>query len=138
MEQEILTTGNKSLRVEGAYILIAYRYGHRGGHSYLVDICGGIDTASQRAEEEANERGGKYSVVVFAKHIDTGDIEEIYEARCPEHYTKNTNPMIARRDVDQMITDAIAELKFELEKVTHERDIWRNDYLKIKQERSDN
>jgi alpha-galactosidase/6-phospho-beta-glucosidase family protein len=76
---------NTSLNEYGQYVLIAYRFGSRERHSYLVDVCSGIDTASERAEHEVNERSGKYSVVVFAKRK-TGDIEEIYEAKCPKHY----------------------------------------------------
>jgi len=101
---------NYTLRAEGSYILIAYRYGHREGHSYLVDLCGGIDTAKERAEEEANERGGKYSVVVFAKHRDTGDMEEIYEAKCPEQYTNGTSPFVSKKDADDLLKAAKAIL----------------------------
>jgi len=97
METKTVKTSDLPLRIEGAYILLAYRYGHRDGHSYLVDVCGGIDTASERAEEEANERGGKYSVVVFAKNRMTEEIEEIYEAKCPEQYTNSTTPLISAR-----------------------------------------
>jgi len=97
IEKNIGNNDTRPLNVSGAYIVIAYRYGHREGHSYLVDICGGIDTAKEAAEKEANERGGKYSVVVFAKRIATGDVEEIYEAKCPEHYTANTSPLISKK-----------------------------------------
>lgn len=83
------TTIMENLNKEGRYILIAYRYGHKDGHSYLVDLCSGIDTAKERAEQEANERGGKYSVSVFAVRS-VGDVEEVYEAKCPEHYTQGT------------------------------------------------
>lgn len=72
------------------YTLIAYRYGHRDGHSYVFDMCNAIDTAKEIAEKEVTERGGKYSVVVFAKHEKSGIIEEMYEAKCPEHYTRGT------------------------------------------------
>lgn len=111
METETVKTSNLPLRVEGAYILIAYRYGHREGHSYLVDICGGIDTASARAEEEANERGGKYSIVVFAKNRMTEEIEEVYEAKCPEHYTANTHLFISKRDHDEQLNKLQAAAK---------------------------
>lgn len=103
IEKNIGNNDTRPLNVSGAYICIAYRYGHRDGHSYLVDICGGIDTAKGAAEKEVNERGGKYSVVVFAKRIATGDIEEIYEAKCPEHYTKGIHPFIAKRDHDEQL-----------------------------------
>ncbi len=33
------------------YVCVAYRYGHREGHSYVVDICRGIDTAKEVAEK---------------------------------------------------------------------------------------
>jgi len=84
---------NTILNKDGRYILIAYRYGHKDGYSYLVDICGGIDTASERAEQEANERGGKYSISVFAVRL-RGGVEEIYVAKCPKHYTQETTPTI--------------------------------------------
>jgi len=86
---------NISLNEYGQYILIAYRFGSRERHSYLVDVCSGIDTASERAEHEVNERSGKYSVVVFAKRK-TGDIEEIYEAKCPKHYYQSIGSEISR------------------------------------------
>lgn len=71
------------LRTIGRYVVIAYRFGHREGHSYLVDLCAGIDQAVEVADKEATERGGKYAVVVFAKRRDTGDIDEVYEAKSP-------------------------------------------------------
>jgi hypothetical protein len=82
----------ENLNKEGRYILIAYRYGHKDGHSYLVDLCSGIDTATERADAEAMDRGGKYSVSVFAVRT-YGEIEEVYEAKCPEHYTQGTQSL---------------------------------------------
>lgn len=84
IEKNIGNNDTRPLNVSGAYIVIAYRYGHRDGHSYLVDICGGIDTAKEAAEKEANERGGKYSVLVFTKQINTGDINVVYGANVQE------------------------------------------------------
>lgn len=95
--------GEDALRQSGYYILIAYRYGHREGHSYLVDWCKAIDISKEKAEAEVTERGGKYSVVVFAKSTVTGKFDEVYEAKCPEHYTKGTHPFISKIDHDKEI-----------------------------------
>ena len=105
---------NTSLNEYGQYILIAYRFGSRERHSYLVDICSGIDTASERAEHEVNERGGKYSVVVFAKRK-MGDIQEIYEAKCPEIYS-SPSPT-GDRDCE--------ELKKEVERLKGDKVYWQ-------------
>lgn len=82
-------TDNQELRQSGYYILVAYRWGSREKHSYIVDLCGGIDTAKERAEHETDECGGKYSVAVYAKHAETGAIEQVYETEIPEHYKHN-------------------------------------------------
>jgi hypothetical protein len=74
---------DEPLRTIGSYVVIGYRFGHIEGHSYLIDLCAGIDEAVIVADKEATERGGKYSVVVFAKRADTGDIDEVYEAESP-------------------------------------------------------
>lgn len=74
---------DEPLRTIGSYVVIGYRFGHREGHSYLIDLCEGIDQAVEVAEKEATERGGKYAVVVFAKRKDTGDINEVYEVKSP-------------------------------------------------------
>ena len=74
---------DEPLRTIGSYVVIAYRFGHREGHSYLVDLCEGVDKAAEVADKEATKRGGKYAVVVFAKRKDTGYIDEVYEAKSP-------------------------------------------------------
>lgn len=73
------------------YVVIGYRYGHRDGHSYLVDICTGIDTAKESAQKEFEDRSGKYTMVVFSKTKEDGRfIEEVYKIDCPEQYTNGT------------------------------------------------
>lgn len=74
------------LRSIGRYILVAYRWGNRNDHSYVVDLCEGVDTAIDRAEKETDETGGKYAVVVFGKRSDTGEMEEVFETQIPHHY----------------------------------------------------
>ena len=88
------------------YVCVAYRYGHRESHSYVVDICKGIDTAKEAAEKEVTERGGKYSVVVFGKNNALNEVEEVYIAHCPEHYTKGTkppSPLIESKYCDELV-----------------------------------
>lgn len=80
---------NSAMRESGYYILLAYRYGQRGNHCYLVDLCKGIDNAKDVAEKESLKRGGKYSIVVFAKG-QLGEFDEVYEVKCP--YAERVNP----------------------------------------------
>lgn len=96
---------NQELRQSGYYILVAYRWGSRELHSYVVDLCGGIDTAKERAEQETDERGGKYSVAVYAKHAETGEIEQVYETAIPEHYkTEKLNFIVfAKKEVAPLL-----------------------------------
>lgn len=74
------------------YKVIAYRYGHREGHQYVVNTVSSKETAITVAKKEADERGGKYSVIVF--FIDDDKVTEIHEEKCPSLYTKNTKPAL--------------------------------------------
>lgn len=69
---------SEPIRQEGYYVLIAYKDGNRDGKSYLVDLCGGIDTAIERAEIEVKNKEWEYSVVVYAKNFQSGEMDEVY------------------------------------------------------------
>lgn len=47
-----------------AFVVIAYRYGMRDAHSYLVCVCDNLEDAKLAAEEEVGYRGGKYGCEV--------------------------------------------------------------------------
>lgn len=47
-----------------AFVVIAYRYGMRDAHSYLVAVCDTLKDAKDAAEEEVSYRGGKYGCEV--------------------------------------------------------------------------
>jgi len=54
------------------YLAIAYRWGDTNGHQYVVSIHSEEDVVLAAAEEECQDRGGKYGVAVFQW---TGNIE---------------------------------------------------------------
>lgn len=47
-----------------AFVVIAYRYGMRDAHSYLVAVCDNLEDAQDAAEKEVSYRGGKYGCEV--------------------------------------------------------------------------
>ena len=71
------------LRKEGSYIVMANRYSKDEGHSYIVDLCKGIDTAKEAAEKEMVERGGKYGMQVIAFRDDNNEQEVVFEIESP-------------------------------------------------------
>jgi len=59
--------GNRTDRADGAYVfpVVAYRYGMRDDHSYLVGVYATRELADQAAETEVMDRGGKYGCEVI-------------------------------------------------------------------------
>jgi hypothetical protein len=47
------------------YIVMAYRWGQRNAHSYIVASGTDLDAMISAAEEECGDRGGKYGVSVI-------------------------------------------------------------------------
>lgn len=66
------------------YLIIAYRFSNQESHSYPVSICFDKESAIKIAEEEANNRGGKYDCWVYycipEKYLSNEDI--IYKTGC--------------------------------------------------------
>jgi len=79
----------KELRKIGSYIVVAKRWGSDQSHNYIVDLCSGIDTAKEIAENEMRERGGKYGMQIIAFREDNNEQEVVYEIECP--YKKKVN-----------------------------------------------
>lgn len=52
----------KELRKNGNYIVVAKQWSKIDSHTYIVDLCAGIDEAKDVAEKEMQERGGKYGM----------------------------------------------------------------------------
>jgi hypothetical protein len=71
------------LRKTGSYIVIAKRYSKNESHSYIVDLCKGIDAAKDVAEKEMIERGGKYGMQVIAFREDNNEQEVVFEIESP-------------------------------------------------------
>ena len=71
------------LRKEGIYIVVAKRYSKNEAHSYIVDLCKGIDTAKDSAEKEMVERGGKYGMQIIAFREDNNEQEIVFEIESP-------------------------------------------------------
>ena len=46
------------------FVVTAYRWGLREGHSYVVGASDDFETAKKMAEKEEGWRGGKYGVAV--------------------------------------------------------------------------
>ena len=47
------------------YVVMAYRWGQRNAHSYIVASGTDLDAMISAAEEECGDRGGKYGVSVI-------------------------------------------------------------------------
>lgn len=58
------------------YVVIAYRWGRRTGHSYLLGVFSQMGDAQRCAEDHADYRGGKYTCVVFETKLDSFDNDE--------------------------------------------------------------
>jgi len=61
------------------FVVIAYRYGMRDAHSYLVAVCATLEEAKKAAESEVDYRGGKYGCEVA--ECEVGPWHEDREAR---------------------------------------------------------
>jgi hypothetical protein len=46
------------------FIIVAYKNGDRGSHSYTLGCTDDLDLAKEIADEHSDYRGGKYAVVV--------------------------------------------------------------------------
>jgi hypothetical protein len=76
-----METDKTTLRKQGRYIVVAKRW--TGEHSYIVDLCKGIDTAKESAEKEMYERAGKYGMQIIAFREDNNEQEIIFEIKSP-------------------------------------------------------
>jgi len=76
-------TTEKPLRKTGSYIVIAKRWSSEQSHNYIVDLCSGIDTAKEIAENEMRERGGKYGMQIIAFREDNNEQEIVFEIESP-------------------------------------------------------
>ena len=52
------------------YVVMAYRWGQKNAHSYIVTSGTDLDAMISIAEEECQDRGGKYGVVVIRTNPD--------------------------------------------------------------------
>jgi hypothetical protein len=52
------------------YVVMAYRWGHKNAHSYIVTSGTDLDAMILAAEEECGDRGGKYGVSVIRTNQD--------------------------------------------------------------------
>jgi hypothetical protein len=57
------------------YIIVAYRWGNRSDHSYVVGVTGSKSEAIKSAESHTSYRGGKYSCTVEEFKINDLDNE---------------------------------------------------------------
>jgi len=76
-------TTEKQLRKTGSYIVIAKRWSSEQSHNYIVDLCSGIDTAKEIAENEMRERGGKYGMQIIVFREDNNEQEIVFEIESP-------------------------------------------------------
>jgi hypothetical protein len=62
------------------YVVMAYRWGQKNAHSYIVTSGTDLDAMISIAEEECQDRGGKYGVAVIRTNPDwrsTANHEEV-------------------------------------------------------------
>lgn len=53
------------------YVVQAYRYGNRDGHSYISGVYSKKQAAIVAACAEEDNRGGKYDCVIYETELDT-------------------------------------------------------------------
>lgn len=68
------------------YVVSAYRYGWRNGHSYVVGCCENIDDAKKLSVAHMNYRGGKYGCEIVECNFN--DIDESGSGR-QVHYIES-------------------------------------------------
>jgi len=61
------------------FVVMAYRYKSRDGHSYIVGVFSDLEAAQQSAIDEEMFRGGKYGCIVHKTKLDSGTIVEEYK-----------------------------------------------------------
>lgn len=52
------------------YVVMAYRWGQKNAHSYILTSGTDLDSMTAAAEEECGDRGGKYGVAVIRTNSD--------------------------------------------------------------------
>lgn len=52
------------------YVVMAYRWGQKNAHSYIVTSGTDLDSMTAAAEEECQDRGGKYGLAVIRTNSD--------------------------------------------------------------------
>lgn len=77
------------------YLVEGRRFGNPEAHTYFVGIFDDLKKAIEIAENETNDRGGKYNCVVVELELnhlyEDGNPFEIYETDIPYHWIKNNN-----------------------------------------------
>ena len=75
---ETLETEEKSAGSD-VFPVVAYRYGMRDDHSYLVGVYATRELAERAAEAEVMDRGGKYGCEVIQAAVKTTVDESVHE-----------------------------------------------------------
>jgi hypothetical protein len=61
------------------YTTVAYRFADTERHSYIVAICSTLAKAKYFADQEEDQRAGKYSCRIYESELDSDEIEVAFE-----------------------------------------------------------
>ena len=86
------------------FVVMAYRWGSRSNHSYIVGVYDNEQTAKEIADKQTAWRGGKYACTVERTTLNAGDGEYV-EVDAKIIY--RTSCMNDQRDVQTLTDDDI-------------------------------
>ena len=89
------------------FFVIAYRWGWKNGHQYVVDCSSNLQGMIDKAESECADRGGKYGVVVYrVNHEDANHvIEKYFPSLCGEEIPYMNEMIEVHKDIGRAVVE---------------------------------